>query len=180
MTSGATANAYFYLAWQIAHFLYLVSPNMCASLVVEAAKDPAKLGAYSYRVLVQIARVVVPLTVCVALGAPYILRIFGDNYAREGAMSLRLLALSAIPWMVNATYISTCRVQRRMAGVITVYGAMSILVLVLSFVWLGPYGIAGVGMACLVGQTSVAIGVLLIRLRPLWLSGRAGGIADQE
>jgi O-antigen/teichoic acid export membrane protein len=177
--AGATANAYYFLSWQIAYALYLISPNMGASLVVEAAKDPAKLGTYSYRVFVQTARVVVPLAAIMALGAPAILRIFGDNYAQEGAMPLRLLALSAIPHLVNSLYISIVRVQRRMTAVVTTLASLCTLVLVLSFVLLPQYGITGVGTACLVGQSIVAVVVLLTQLRPLWFSDRAGEGPDQ-
>ena len=168
--AGATANAYFYLAWTMAYSLYLVSPNMGSSLIVEAATDQAKLGPYSYRVFVNTVRLLVPMVAIVILGAPYILRIFGSGYAAEGTTLLRLLALSAIPNIINALYISVVRVQRRLTALVTVLAGLCMLVLTLGYMLLPIYGITGVGLAWLVSQTLVATILWLTQLRPLWSS----------
>lgn len=173
--AGATANAYFFLAWQIAYSLHLVGPNMGSSLIAEAANDQTKLSVYSYRVFIATARVVVPIAIIVALGAPYILRIFGPSYASEGTTLLRLLSLSAIPNIVQALYVSIARVQRRIAAIVTVLGALCTLVLILSYVLLRLYGIVGVGVAWLVSQTIVAVVLVLTEFRAVWASRRADG-----
>lgn len=170
--AGATVNAYFYLSWQIAFALYVVSPNMGSSLIVEAAHDPIKLNSYSYRVFVNAERIVIPVAAILALGAPYVLRLFGHSYATEGATLLRLLALSAIPHTVTSLYVSIARVQRRVTAVATVLASFCILVLTLSYVLLRIYGIAGVGVAWLVSQTAIALVLLATQLRPLWSSLR--------
>lgn len=171
---GATANAYFYLSWTIAYSLYLVSPNMGSSLIVEAATDQTKLGIYSYRVFVNTARLLIPTVALMILGAPYILRIFGSDYALEGTTLLRLLLLSAIPNIVNALYISIARVQRRLWALVTVLAILCTLVLALSYILLRLYGIIGVGLAWLISQTLVAVVLWLFQLQPLWFSGWGG------
>lgn len=168
--AGATANAYFYLAWTMAYSLYLVSPNMGSSLIVEAATDQARLGPDSYRVFVHTARLLVPVVAIVIVGAPDLLRIFGSDYAVAGTTLLRLLALSAIPNIINALYISVARVQRRLSALVTVLAGLCLLVLTLSYMLLPIYGITGVGLAWLVGQTIVAGVLWLTQLRPLWSS----------
>lgn len=168
--AGATANAYFYLSWTIVASLYNVSRNLGASLIVEAATDQTNLGSYSYRVFVQTARLLVPLVAIVVLGAPSILRVFGESYAAEGATLLRLLALSALPDIVTAIAISIARVQRRMAAVVAMQASLSALVLALSAILLGRYGITGVGLAWLIGQSVVAAVVVLTQFGTLWLS----------
>jgi O-antigen/teichoic acid export membrane protein/aminoglycoside phosphotransferase (APT) family kinase protein len=168
--AGATANAYFYLAWTMAYSLYLVSPNMGSSLIVEAATDQARLSSYSYRVFVHTIRLLVPVVAIVMVGAPYLLRIFGSGYAAEGTTLLRLLALSAIPNIINALYISIARVQRRLTALVMVLAGLCMLVLTLSYTLLPIYGITGVGLAWLVSQTLVAAILWPTRLRPLWSS----------
>jgi O-antigen/teichoic acid export membrane protein len=167
---GATANAYFDLAWTMAYSLYLVSPNMGSSLIVEAATDQARLGPYSYRIFVNTVCLLVPVVAIVMLGAPYLLRIFGSGYAAEGTTLLRLLALSAIPNIINALYISVVRVQRRLTALVTVLAGLCMFVLTLSYILLPIYGITGVGLAWLVSQIIVAGVLWLTQLRPLWSS----------
>ncbi|MDB5057777.1 MAG: rane protein involved in the export of O-antigen and teichoic acid-like protein [Chloroflexi bacterium] len=169
--AGATANAYFYLPWQISVMLMQISPNMGSSLVVESVIDPTKLKAYSYQVCIQIARLVVPMAAILVLGAPFILRIFGNNYATQGADLLRLLALSAIPFIFNSIYISVARVQRRVGAAVMVLASLCVLVLTLSHFLLQAFGILGVGLAWLVSQSLIAVVLLSTQLRSLWSAG---------
>ncbi|MGH2345974.1 MAG: lipopolysaccharide biosynthesis protein, partial [Chloroflexota bacterium] len=171
--AGDTANAYFYLSWQIALFLFLMSSNMGSSLIVEAASDPAKLYAYGYRVFIQIARMVVPAAIILALGAPYILRVFGNSYAAHSVWTLRLLALAAIPFIANSLYTSISRVRRNMKAVVKLQLASCVLVLTLSHFLLEIYGIVGVGMAWLASQTLLAVILLMTTdLRFIWSARR--------
>jgi O-antigen/teichoic acid export membrane protein len=173
--AGATANAYFFLSWTIAYSLYMVSPNMGSSLIVEASTDQGRLSSYSYRVFVQTMGLVLPAAVLLLLGAPYILRIFGSSYTQHGANLLRLLALSAIPNVVTAIGVSVARVQRRMKVVLAILGGVCILVLGLGYEFLRNYGITGVGLAWLLSQSIVAVVLLFTQLRALW----AGHVWDE-
>ena len=165
--AGASANAYFYLAWIIAYSLQLVAMGMTTSLTVEGAGDQTKLGGHSRRMLLHLLRLLVPMVLIVSIGAPYLLRIFGPDYAAEGATLLRLLALSAIPYSINALYLSFARVQRKIAGIVLVQGALCGLALGLSYVLLLSYGITGIGVAWLASQTLVAVVLMLTQLRPI-------------
>lgn len=166
---GATANAYFYLSWTMAYVLYLISRNMGMSLIAEAALEPARLYAYSYRVLIQTARLLVPIVAALIIGAPLILQLFGSNYAADSTTLLRLLSLSALPQMVIALYLSMARVQRRMLAIVIVQMALCALVIGLSVWLLDRYGLDGLGWAWLIGQTLVAVVLLLTQLRAAWL-----------
>lgn len=165
--AGARTTAFFYQPWTISNSLLLIAFNMTRSLTVEAAVDESKLGRYGYQTLIHTARLVVPLVVLIIVGAPIILGIFGRSYAAEGTMLLRLLALATLPNIVNVLYLSVARVQRRMIRVVAIQGALCMLILSLSFLLIGKYGILGVGVACLVSQSLVAIALLLTWLRPI-------------
>jgi O-antigen/teichoic acid export membrane protein len=163
--AGASANAYFYLSWVFAFTLHLISTNMAISLTVQVATDETKLRRYVYDMLIHNVRVVGPLVAIVVVGAPYILGIFGSNYATQGSVLLRLLALGAIPNIVNVLSIAIARVQRRMVGLVMLRGGLCVIVLSLSYLLLPRWGITGVGIAWCVGQSSMAIVVLLTQLR---------------
>ncbi len=163
--AGARANAYFYPPWMIATSLQLVAINMTTSLTVEGTRDRPRLRAYGYRVFVHLMRILVPVVVLIAVGAPLILRLFGADYAAEGSELLRWLALATLPNTVVVLYIALERVRNRIVGIIVVQGALCALVLGLGYSLLRTNGIAGVGIAWLVSQTVVAVGLLIPQLR---------------
>jgi O-antigen/teichoic acid export membrane protein len=168
--AGATANAYFYLPWMITYSLYLVSQSMGMSLTTEAARDPELLDEYSFRSLLQGSALVIPAVLLVTIAAPLILRLFGDIYAAEGSTLLRLLALSALPNVVNRIYVSIARVQRRVKDIVLVLSSICGIVLVITFASLGRLGLPGVGWAWLIGQTTVAVYLLSTRFRRMLVS----------
>ncbi|MHB1005747.1 MAG: lipopolysaccharide biosynthesis protein [Chloroflexota bacterium] len=163
--AGPTATAHFYVAWAIAYSLYLVAPGMGSSLIVESVLDPNSLGAYSRRAFLQTVRLVVPLVVMLVLAAPYVLSLLGGSYAAEGTTLVRLLALSAIPNIVNTLFISIARAQRHMFAIVAILAAQCISVLLLSYTLLNIMGITGVGLAWLISQSAVAVALLILRRR---------------
>jgi len=171
---GAAATAYFYLAWVFAYSIQLIAQNMSASLTVEGSIDEQRLASYSYRVLIHLTRIVVPLVVVIVVAAPLILDVFGSAYSANGTPVLRLLALAAIPNLVNVLYIAIARVQRRTEAIVLVQGALCLLGLGLSYLLLRRSGIVGVGIGWLVSQTVIAAVLLLTQLRSLVLPARLG------
>lgn len=165
--SGSQANAHFYLPWTISLALRLIPTNMSSSLIVEGTMDRAKLVAYSRQAMLHTARQMVPVVTLLFLIAPYLLRIFGAGYATDGATLLRLLALAAIPNIVNVLYIGYARVLYRVVGVVVLQGGLVIASLGLSYLWLPDHGIVGVGVAWLVSQSAAAAILLLTQLRPM-------------
>lgn len=164
--AGATATAYFFLPWTIATGLQMVASNLTTSLTVEAALDPARLRAFSRRVLAQILRLLVPAVVLVAAAAPLGLRLFGAGYSQAGAGLLRVLAVGALPNALMAVGLSLARVQNRPRLVVLIQGSVAVLLLGLSWWWLPLWGIIGVGWAWLVSQGLVALAVSAWYLRP--------------
>ncbi len=167
--AGAEANAYFYLAWTIAYTLYLVSRSMGVSLITEGALEPAKLVAYSRRVIVQTGALIVPAVLVLVVAAPLVLSVFGADYAREASATLRLLALSAIPNVIVSTYVSIARVERRMRALMVLHGLLGALVIGLTAALLPRWGVVGVGWAWLIAETLLAVGLLAGEMRSLWM-----------
>jgi O-antigen/teichoic acid export membrane protein len=171
--AGSSASAYFYLPWLIVSSLQLVAIGMSASFVVEAAFEERMLLLHASRALIHAARLVLPAVAVLVVGAPYLLRVFGENYAVEGTTLLRLLALGEIPHVLCVMYVGLARAQRRFAGIIVLHASVAVLLLGLSYVFLGSYGIAGVGLAWLTTQAIAATVLLLTQFGPLLRAARA-------
>ncbi|MEV7771281.1 hypothetical protein [Kitasatospora sp. NPDC086791] len=116
-------------------------------------------------------RVLVAAVVLLIAVAPWGLLLFGRDYAQHGTVVLWLLALSALPNLLNTTVVALSRARRRMGVVVGVLAGLSIVVLGLTALLLPVLGITGAGAAWLIGQTLVAA-VLLWR-RSWWLPGPA-------
>jgi hypothetical protein len=107
------------------------------------------------------------------VGAPLFMRLFGQRYSSNGSDTLRLLALSSVPFVANSIYVSVARVRRAMSHVVLVLGAQCLLVIGLTFPLLRLFGIVGVGLAALAAQTIVALAISVPRLAPLVRAGAA-------
>ena len=162
--AGATAAAYFYLAWTIANSLKVVAVNMATSLTVEGALDRSTLTATARKFLQNMFGLFVPLVVVVILAAPFLLRLSGEDYAVEGVALLRLLTISIIPGLVSTWYVSIARVRHRLVDIILAEGFSAGLLLGLGYLLLPSYGIVGLGVASLISTAAVAL-LLLTHLR---------------
>lgn len=154
--AGSRASAYFYMPWVMAGLFRVLATDTSTSLVVEGAIDPARLGQHFRHALLNTVRLVIPAMIIIVLIAPFVLQIFGGDYASEGTMLLRLLALAAIPNSVVTLYLGWLRVQNRIGMVVIIQWLIAIASLSLSYIWLQNYGITGVGMAWFVVQFTVA------------------------
>ncbi|MFJ8745492.1 hypothetical protein ACIRL2_39750 [Embleya sp. NPDC127516] len=170
--AGARESAYFSLAWVVANTLYLISLNMGASLLVEAAGDSAGPAAGCRRVLRHTGALLALAITALVVGAPLVLRVFGPGYARNGSTLLQLLALSALPYLVVSTAISACRVLGRMRVVVAIQAGLATAVLTLTVVLLPVLGVLGAGVAWLAAQTATALA--LLTARRVWLPTTPG------
>ena len=117
-----------------------------------------------------------PAGLVVAVAAPLLLRLFGDEYARRGATLLSLLALGAIPNMINVLTLNLARVQHDYRVMLAIRLSLGIGCLVLDYVLLAVMGdIVGVGLAVLAVQCVVALAALpyLLRIRTRWKTAQA-------
>ncbi len=166
---GPSASGYLYISWTIAYTLYLVSIGVGMSFVTETSKSPERIVEFARKMIKHSLRIVAPLAFLIALAAPFVLRIYGPAYSNHATRLLQLLALSAIPNAVTATYLSITRVQRRMKAVIVTTAALAAGVMVISVTLAPLIGVAAVGVGWFVAQSAVAAVLLLGELRTVWL-----------
>ncbi|HEX7459506.1 MAG TPA: hypothetical protein VF279_02680, partial [Acidimicrobiales bacterium] len=167
--SGAATSAYFSIAWLMAGLLYLVSLAIGDSLVVELSIDASDFEARCKQVMVHLLKIMVPAVALLVLAAPWVLRIFGPSYAAAGTGALRLLGLSALPFIVNGTAVSAARGQRQTRRAMAVFGGMFVLIVPLGFAFLAVAGITGMALAVLIGQAAMA--AVLLMARHGWMRG---------
>ena len=166
---GAEGGAWYHLAWTVAYTLYLVSSAVGYALLAEGAHEPAALEANARRALGQSLALVVPAATVIVVGAPWILRLFGADYATEGTQLLQLLAASAIPHAVTGVYVSIERARRDMRAIITLYAVLGVAVVAGTALLVPLLGVTGAGVAWLATQSGVALFLLATHLRDLWI-----------
>ena len=161
---GADAAATFGVTWQLAYALYLVPVGMGQSLVAHVAADPSGLDAAHRQMLIKCLTLVVPAVVVLAAASWLVLTVFGPHYAATGSVLLALAAFSAIPACVNLAAVAAARVSQDRVGQFAVTLAVAVIVLPAAWVLMPVWGVTGVGVALLGGQTVVAVAVLLRRV----------------
>jgi O-antigen/teichoic acid export membrane protein len=161
---GADSAATFNVTWQLAYALYLVPTGMGQSLVAHVASDPSELNAAHRQMLTKCLTLVVPAVVVLSAGSWLILRVlFGEHYAATGSLLLSLAALSAVPACVNLAAVAAARVSQQRVGQFGITLALAVIVIPAAWVLMLRWGLTGVGVALVGGQSVVAIAVLLMR-----------------
>lgn len=181
--AGAESAAFYFLSFQIAYSLYLLTSNVGSAFVVEAAVNPDEETALLRKALFQVARLVVPAVGVAFIGAPLILRVLGSQYEENAAPLLRLLVLSALPQMVVGLAVGRARLHRHVRIVILVYLLTAISLFAGATFGLRAGGIEAIGWTWLGTQTLLAVILTPTVLHPpigRWILRRAiaaGGAA---
>ena len=165
--AGATQGAYFAIAWTIVMALTLVPVNMAASMTVETIHAGADLATETRRLTIHVARLLVPLLVVLEIAAPWILHIFGPEYAANATDTLRLAMLGLVPFAANAIYLAAARIRGQGRRILLIQASVAVLTLGGSLLLLRSAGIFGVAIAWPLAQALVAAVVVPAGLWPL-------------
>jgi len=153
----ASATAYFYQAWLVATTLGLLAGGMTDSFTAEAAADRPNIGRHSRDILRYMALLILPAAAILALGAPLILTLFGRSYATGATTLLRWLCVASPFVIFNAWYLAYARVVGKIRTVIWLQSVGALLLLGLSYSFLRPFGITGIGFAWILSQVAITI-----------------------
>jgi O-antigen/teichoic acid export membrane protein len=115
---SATANAWFYVSNMLAGFGFLVCYSLTTVLYATNSAEP--------NALVQRARLTLSLAIVASVfancvfffGNKQILGLFGQTYAEQASLSLRILGLGAFPLIIKDHYVAVCRIQGHIAKAI--------------------------------------------------------------
>uniref|UniRef100_UPI0004C29B75 MATE family efflux transporter n=1 Tax=Streptomyces sp. NRRL B-24484 TaxID=1463833 RepID=UPI0004C29B75 len=167
---GAEETADYSLAYLVTDTLYQAAYAMGQSLTVEGAAEPERLAEHARHMLRHTALLITPATAAAIAAAPWILDLFGSDYAAHGTTVLRLMALSAVPNVLFGVAVHVARVRQALAFLTGLQLAFAALLLVLTLVLMPRYGLTGVGAAWL--ATASVLALALAATAPRWLTNR--------
>ncbi|MER7579258.1 teichoic acid transporter [Kitasatospora sp. NPDC097691] len=159
---GPRGSAYYSLAFVIASTLFVATFSMGHSLVVEGARNPQRLAEYARRMLRHTGLLLVGAVVVIVVGAPWILGVFGAQYAEHGTAVLRLLTLCALPIAVTNVVIQVARVRRSLPWMVGVRMASAVMIITLVVLLLPRHGLVGVGLAWVISEYVLASFLLVV------------------
>ncbi len=153
---GATGAAHYNLAMTFAALLYAVPLATASSLFAETSNSRQVSGAALRRTLKHTGAILLPGVAVILLLGSLLLRVFGENYASGGAVVLQLLALSAIPFALNAIISAVLLSGPGLSRLLWGKLAGNLLLMILAYVLMARFGTFGAGAALLAGETVMA------------------------
>lgn len=171
-------NARWYTVWMMAWVVFQVPISIGQNLFVDITRHPEKMDqsiAYSRRTSLILGSLAALAAIILA---PFMLNLLGGQYAAQGALPLRILALAVYPVIFIQSYYAICRGTGRLREA-TLTGLASGIVSIVSAAFVGlEYGIAGMALAWLVTQVIAGIWAYW-RIRVLTGVLRANQLAGQ-
>ncbi|CAJ36738.1 lipopolysaccharide biosynthesis protein [Methanocella arvoryzae] len=163
-TLGPSSNAYFFIAYTIASFIMMIPNSICSALFVEGSHD-MPVRDISIKSLKLIFALLIPLSLFMFLFGDMILMLFNKEYSLQSFEILRLLVLSNIFSAVTLFYISIKKIQKDMGIVNLINSSITVMIILLSYFFIGIYGLVGVGYAWLLTNLLAFIFILGIVLK---------------
>ena len=175
--AGSQSNAYFYMGWAFANFLFAIPSAAANSLFAESSRHQKDLYVNIKKSVRFILMLALPAALILALAGGKLLLVFGREYSEQSTRLLWLLIPSILPMSVNALYGALAKVQKKIRTVIWISAANASGTLILAYALLPRMGILAPGLAWLVSQTAVAM-FLLPRLIAMIREGNTVGSVD--
>jgi O-antigen/teichoic acid export membrane protein len=174
----AKMNAWFYVAFMLANFVFVVPNSLTMVLHAMNSADHASLRQRA-RMTIGISFAVSFASILVLfVGARYVLEIFGSSYAEQATWCLRILILAAFPAIIKNHYISFCRIQDRITQAMVaslIGGILELAGTVLGALFLG--GLTGLSLGWLAAVVIEGLYTLPLVYRVVWSGSRKLEIA---
>jgi len=120
--------------------------------VVEAAKDETHAPRYAAAMLRRIAVIVWPAAAAVAVAAPWLLLLFGEEYRENATFLLQLLMLTVFPKVVTSLFNTRCRLQNRTGRIAVLQSLQAAVLIGVTALLAAPVGLTAVGWAALAAE----------------------------
>lgn len=167
---GAAAAAYFYISFTVVNLLYTIAFATTQSLLAEASHDEANALSHSWRSIKIITTLLVPASVILFVGCPYVLVLFGHGYSHGATSLLRIFILSSLVVMLYAVLGTMFKLHHKLRAIVTMNAVNAVVIVGASFFTARHYGLNAIGWAWLAGNVaSVAVGLYFARS---WFSRR--------
>jgi O-antigen/teichoic acid export membrane protein len=160
---GVHAAAYYYIAYQMANLLFAGVFAVEQTFLAEGSHADVELRAIMGRSWRLLALFCVPSTALLAVGAHWLLLLFGHGYSANGTDVLIILSLSALPLGVFNWLLTVLRLTGQLRAIVIGNVVFAVFTCVLAYL-LAPWGVAVLSLAWLIGLVlaSIVVGV------PVW------------
>ena len=149
---GSEAAAYYYMSFTIATLLYTVAYATNQSVFAEGSHNEKALKQHLIKGAKIVSLLLIPSAVALALAAPYILQIFGENYARSGAPLLQVFCASAILVAVYSALGAIFKVRGAIGALWCMNIAYVAAIGAASYLLTPAFGLLGIGYAWALGN----------------------------
>lgn len=159
---SASYSAYFYIAFAVTNLVYTIAFAITQVLLAETANDERHFAEHARKGLLIAAGLLTPAILAVVFVAPYLLQLFGASYAQGGSETLRIMVWSGFLVLAYSFLSFYYKHTKRLLPNIIMTAVNAICILGLSMVFVGRYGLPGVGWAWMIGTfVAVVVGGLL-------------------
>jgi len=154
---GAESNGFFYVGWQAASVLGMISVAISVSLFAEGSHEEWQLGQHVRKSFKLVLLLVLPAAALMFIIGDKILLLFGPQYSENSIGILRVMIIAIVPASINLIYLGVKRVEMNMTSVWMVTAFIAISTFVLSYFLVNEMNIVGVGIAFAASQGAAAI-----------------------
>lgn len=153
---GAEQAAYYFMAMMIGNLLYVIPWSTAKSLLAEGSHDEKTFHINTKKSIRIIAYLLVPMLLIFLFGGSNILLIFGKKYSTEGLVFLQLVLVTSLAVSANSIYGSYFQITRNLKVLIFANACYAGVIVGLSYALL-PFGLAGIGIAWLMGNSTIGL-----------------------
>jgi O-antigen/teichoic acid export membrane protein len=153
--------AYYYMAMQIASFLFVIPGATNNSLFAEGSNNEKGMKKNVLKSIWIITILLIPAILLTFIFGKHILLVFGTEYSTQGFKFLEVMAISGILVSVNSIFGSVFRVKKRIFGILIASIISAVTILGLSYAFIGR-GLIGIAYAYIIGQAAVTVAYLIM------------------
>src|SRR3989344_3437534 len=172
---GPAESAYYYICLMIANFLYVVPFATARALFAEGSNTEAEFPKHVVYASKLILALMIPAIIIVAFTGHFSLGFFGPEYAAGGTTLLTLFAIAGFAVSAMSVINVYFLVTKDTSAMIAISGVYALSTLGLSYALL-KFGLTGVGVAWIAGNTLAAFTGLVLYRYPLRLKERYAAI----
>lgn len=154
---GPANSAYYYMTFTMASILYTGGYALMQSVFAESSHIEEHLEEHLKKAAKAFAIFMIPAIIVLVVAAPYILHVFGANYAREGTTLLQLFSLSGVFVAVYTALGTIFKVRGATVALFYMNVAYALTILGISYSLVAGHGLVTVGIGWLIGNVVAAI-----------------------
>jgi O-antigen/teichoic acid export membrane protein len=167
---GASAAAFFYIAFTVANLMYTIAFSTTQATLAEASHDEEHLLEHFKKGLRITTSLLIPVTVLVIVLCPWVLAVFGEQYRHGATPLLRILSVSSLIVMLYSAFCALFKLTHDLKGLLVTTAVNSVAIVGGVFVASHKFGLNGVGWAWVIGNAASVVVALFFARK--WLRGK--------